>query len=182
MGVTRINRDKKHTVIEWHCAYPNPLVRPHMIANVLASWVNFCRWLADMPNAAPHQVEFEFALEQTLWPDASGHNSGTGINHSSNSDTSSPGINKAATRKAGRDKLKEAYQAVFNCPVLFSQPRSALIIDNALLDIPLRQPDQLLRQTLETHASQQIASLAEPGHSLTIQARNLIRRYLGKRH
>ena len=44
----------------WHCHYPDALVRPHMIANVIGSWVNFARFLIDKPDAKPVKIHFEF--------------------------------------------------------------------------------------------------------------------------
>jgi len=40
----------------WECNYSHPEVIPHMIDNVLASWVTFSRWLANSPEQAPKEV------------------------------------------------------------------------------------------------------------------------------
>lgn len=143
MGVSRIISEPKQLCVEWHCRYPSPVVRPHMIANVLASWVKFCRWLANREDASPRAVELEFEPED-------------------------------------EPKQRAAFEAIFRCPVHFGCPRSALIVDPAMLEIPLRQPDQILRKTLESHADQQMASLSDPARSLVEQTRQQIRRFLAE--
>lgn len=63
MGVTTLepwqNGKNEQIAIRWHCQYPEPLVRPHMVDNVFASWVHFSRWLADQSEAAPLKVLLE---------------------------------------------------------------------------------------------------------------------------
>ncbi|OZG73930.1 AraC family transcriptional regulator [Hahella sp. CCB-MM4] len=128
MGVTTLEpweTDPDMVLIRWHCAYPDPEVRPHMVDNVFASWVNFSRWLANNDSAAPEQLLLQ---------------------------KSSPTADQLPT-------YKQRYQEIFHCPVLYDQKIDALVFRRALLDIPLRQPDQLLRKTLEGHATQQIKSL-----------------------
>ncbi|WP_020409605.1 AraC family transcriptional regulator [Hahella ganghwensis] len=112
-------------LIQWNCAYPDPEVRPHMVDNVFASWVNFSRWLANNETAAPERL-----LLQKPPP----------------SEEQMPAYN-------------QRYQEVFHCPIVYDQEINALVFRRDLLDIPLRQPDQLLRKTLEGHAVQQIKSL-----------------------
>lgn len=46
MGTTHIQQDQHQLSLTWHCNYPHPNIRPHMIDNVLASWTQFARWLA----------------------------------------------------------------------------------------------------------------------------------------
>ncbi len=58
MGVTTIGRTGHIIYLDWHCAYPDPLVRPQMIDNVLASWTRYARWLAQA-NTAPEYIELE---------------------------------------------------------------------------------------------------------------------------
>ncbi|MDX1451674.1 MAG: AraC family transcriptional regulator ligand-binding domain-containing protein [Oleiphilaceae bacterium] len=58
MGVTTIRYTPKTVMLDWHCAYPDPKVRPHMIDNVLASWTRYARWLSNS-NTAPEFVELE---------------------------------------------------------------------------------------------------------------------------
>ncbi|ABC31326.1 AraC-type DNA-binding domain-containing protein [Hahella chejuensis KCTC 2396] len=140
MGVTSLTQEGARTLIRWDCAYPDPDVRPHMIANVLASWVNFARWLANADSAAPLQVLFEHP---------------------------SPG-----------PEFEPVYQRAFQCEVIFDSPVSGLVVNDALLDTPLRQPDLLLRQTLESHASAQIKTLDEEDLSLLTRVKNTIRHQL----
>lgn len=60
MGTTQISSITRQgnpaTKIVWNCRYPNPQVKPHMVDNVLASWVSFSRWLADRNEAGPLEV------------------------------------------------------------------------------------------------------------------------------
>lgn len=51
MGVTTLDRQGKNLRIQWHCAYPDPIVRPHMIDNVLSSWLTYSQWLANKKQA-----------------------------------------------------------------------------------------------------------------------------------
>lgn len=46
MGTTDITQGRNALTLRWHCNYPAPEVRPHMVDNVLASWTLFARWLA----------------------------------------------------------------------------------------------------------------------------------------
>jgi len=58
MGVTTITRGGDDILIDWHCAYTDPSVRPHMIDNVLASWVGYARWLSNN-DTAPRRILLE---------------------------------------------------------------------------------------------------------------------------
>lgn len=40
----------------WRCNYTHPEVIPHMVDNVLASWVTYCRWLGNRPDQAPEEI------------------------------------------------------------------------------------------------------------------------------
>ncbi|MFT5807245.1 MAG: AraC-like DNA-binding protein [Moritella dasanensis] len=71
------------------------------------------------------------------------------------------------------------YQQVFACPVLFSQPTNRLILPREYLDIPLRQPDHCLLQTLELHAAGQVSALGDD-HRFSIQVKDIIRILLAK--
>ncbi len=77
---------------------------------------------------------------------------------------------------ADRSLLKH-YQQVFRCPVYFNQPHSALVISPTMLQLRLRSPDVLLRDTLEMHAQQQLKSLKE-NYRLSDQVRTLLRSML----
>lgn len=60
MGTTEFNEmDDGMTQMRWICNYTDPVVRTHMIDNVLGSWVNFARFLVDRPDGRPKQVWFE---------------------------------------------------------------------------------------------------------------------------
>ncbi len=66
------------------------------------------------------------------------------------------------------------YQSLFNCPIQFNAPFSGLLIDEHLLNLPLRQPDKQLLKTLENHADILMADISNK-HPLPIQAKNIIR-------
>lgn len=57
------------------------------------------------------------------------------------------------------EHLQSEYQAVFNCPVLFQQPHDQLVIDKALLKVPIQMPNASLLAILEQQAQQQVTSL-----------------------
>ena len=59
MGITKIEKYGPHLAMRWVCQYDDPVVRPHMIDNVLGSWLLFARWLADMHDGKPEKVLFE---------------------------------------------------------------------------------------------------------------------------
>ncbi len=52
MGVTSIRLQPSVCELDWHCAYEDSEVRLQMIDNVLASWTNYARWLANTNTAA----------------------------------------------------------------------------------------------------------------------------------
>ncbi|GAA3920622.1 AraC family transcriptional regulator [Litoribacillus peritrichatus] len=56
MGSTELTQTDNGLLMTWHCNYTNPEVIPHMVDNVLASWVTYSRWLADRPEQAPIEV------------------------------------------------------------------------------------------------------------------------------
>ncbi len=58
MGVTTLEREGTNLRIQWHCAYPDPVVRPHMIDNVLSSWLTYAHWLANK-QSPPVEVRLE---------------------------------------------------------------------------------------------------------------------------
>lgn len=75
-----------------------------------------------------------------------------------------------------RNLLKH-YQQIFRCPVYFDQPMSALLCSPQLFDYPLRQPDVMLRETLEQHAQVSLQTLKER-YVLSDQVRALLRAML----
>lgn len=122
MGLTGVEDHGDQLRLIWRCAYTDPRVRPHLVDNVIASWIRYARWLADDDSASPLTVSLERA---------------------------SPG-----------EDLEAAYRQRWHCPVVFSASESAVTIARSLLSVPLRQPDPMLRKTLEAHAQNQLASLA----------------------
>ncbi len=137
MGVSEIKTlANNETELRWICNYSDPIVRPHMIANVLGSWVNFARFLVDKPEGKPKSVWFEFSKPN---------------NHSA-----------------------LQFQSMFNCPIRFNAPYSALFLDDHLLGLPMRQPDEQLLKTLENHAEILMADISDK-QPLPIQTKNVIR-------
>ncbi len=131
MGVTTIEQESEndYTLICWHCNYDDPFVRPHMIDNVLTSWCNYARWLA---NREVNPIEIRLPHPRP-------------------------------TRK-----IINAYEHAFGCPIQFNNQRACIVISSDYLSAPLRQPDTSLQQTLEAHASHQIAELGESSGSRLI--------------
>ncbi len=69
------------------------------------------------------------------------------------------------------------YQQLFQCPVYFGQPHSALVLPALALEQPLRHPNPHLQETLEQHAREQLAQL-ELRQTLADQVRYLLRALL----
>jgi len=59
MGVTEIREHSDGIKMVWHCQYSHPLVIPHLIDNVLASWVNFARFLLADNQARPRAIQLQ---------------------------------------------------------------------------------------------------------------------------
>jgi AraC-like DNA-binding protein len=78
------------------------------------------------------------------------------------------------------DSLSEIqeYEQFFRCPILFDQAKSAVVLHRSLLDLPLRQPDQRLLKTLESHASQQINELENSLGSFSLKVMQVVRKQL----
>ncbi|MFN2330188.1 MAG: AraC family transcriptional regulator ligand-binding domain-containing protein, partial [Chromatocurvus sp.] len=72
--------------------------------------------------------------------------------------TSSP-LDIFLERPSPGQELEHAYTERWGCPVRFGAGEDAIVLHKALLNTPLRQPDPLLRKTLEAHALSQLASL-----------------------
>ena len=137
MGISEIKHlENGDTEMRWICNYDDAQVRPHMIANVLGSWINFARFLVDKPDGNPKQIWFEFDR-----PDA---------------------------------HAMLQFQSMFKCPIRFNAPYSCLIIDDYLLGLPMRQPDEQLLKTLENHADILMADISDK-QPLPIQTKNVIR-------
>ncbi len=60
MGTTFFEQRGDLHHMSWHCLYSDPVVRPHMISNVLGSWLKFSRRLADLRDERIEQVFLEF--------------------------------------------------------------------------------------------------------------------------
>lgn len=139
MGTTRVESDGEQVRLVWQCAYPDTIVKPHLVDNVFASWISYARWLADDPSASPEEVLLQ---------------------------RPSPGINH-----------ENAYFQRWHCPVRFDAGENSVIFNKALLSTPLRQPDPMLRKTLEAHAQNQLATLATDT-ALTVKVKYSIQQQL----
>jgi AraC-like DNA-binding protein len=60
MGVSRIEAEADGVRMIWSCRHQDPAIRRHMVENVLASWLLYARWIADMQRS-PREVWFEHA-------------------------------------------------------------------------------------------------------------------------
>jgi len=60
MGVSRIEATADRVKLTWSCRHEAALVRRHMVEEVLASWLLYARWIADMQHS-PQEVWFEHA-------------------------------------------------------------------------------------------------------------------------
>lgn len=65
------------------------------------------------------------------------------------------------------------YEKVFACPVLFAQADNCVVFPHSYLAVPLRQPDNFLRKTLEQHALQQMSALEKP-QTFSVQVKDII--------
>lgn len=61
MGVSRIEATGDQVKLIWSCRHQTAEIRRHMVENVLASWLLYARWIADMQRS-PAEVWFEHAL------------------------------------------------------------------------------------------------------------------------
>lgn len=53
------------------------------------------------------------------------------------------------------------YEALFGCPVRFDEPENECVLDDALLDTPLKRADPLLNEVLQRHAEQLMEQLPD---------------------
>ncbi|CAD5108146.1 AraC family transcriptional regulator GliR [Zestomonas carbonaria] len=58
MGTSRIEPVDGHVRLSWSCRHETADIRRHMVENVLASWLLYARWIADM-DRSPSEVWFE---------------------------------------------------------------------------------------------------------------------------
>ncbi|WP_166252396.1 AraC family transcriptional regulator [Marinobacter salicampi] len=139
MGVTRLEEGSDTVSLVWQCAFNDPVVRPHLVDNVFASWIRFARWLADDDSASPTEVHLQRSEPETKWI--------------------------------------AAYAERWSCPVSFGARDNRVVLAKDLLKAPLRQPDPLLRKTLEAHAHQQLAIL-DTDTALTTRVKHSIQQQL----
>ncbi|MGM0767047.1 MAG: AraC family transcriptional regulator [Pseudomonadota bacterium] len=139
MGTTQILQEGDYLRLVWTCNYDDPLIRPQMVDNVFASWINYARWLGDYSETSPYEVRLQ---------------------------RPSPG-----------SEYESAYQSRWRCPVHFGAEQDSVTLHRDLLTLPLRQPDPMLRKTLEAHALSQLASLASDT-DLTSRVKHAIQQQL----
>ncbi|MCY1337697.1 HTH-type transcriptional activator RhaS [compost metagenome] len=60
MGTSRVEAAGDHVRLIWACRHETADIRRHMVENVLASWLLYARWIADMQRS-PQEVWFEHA-------------------------------------------------------------------------------------------------------------------------
>lgn len=66
MGVTVARPQGDNMCVQWNCNFTHPLVRRHVIENVLASWTRYTRWMSGQDNENPVAVWFEHDAPATL--------------------------------------------------------------------------------------------------------------------
>ena len=137
MGVSRAEVHDSHVHLIWSCRFERPRIRRHLVENVLGSWLQYARWIADT-RLSPAAVWLEHSLP-------------------------------AGTTLA-------QYEQFFECPVLFDQAYSALIVPLPYLQLPLRQADAHLLRTLEEHAQSLMATLEDA--SLEQRVKSILRQLL----
>lgn len=88
----------------------------------------------------------------------------------------SPSLVKLKRQSPGK-AYEQAYQSRWNCPVEFGAEENTITLKQALLNTRLRQPDPMLRKTLEAHALTQLAAL-ETDTDLVTQVKHSIQQQL----
>lgn len=139
MGVTKLEKAGSRLAVRWVCQYDDPIIIPHMIDNVLFSWTQFARYLADLPDGKPYFVQLE--------------------------------------RDEPSNEILATYQEMFGCDIEFNAKRSALIVDEEVLEIPLRQPDPGLLQSLTQQAESMMDELKQK-KTIILQVRAVLRRLM----
>jgi AraC-like DNA-binding protein len=139
MGVTKLEKAGSRLAVRWVCQYEDPIIIPHMIDNVLYSWTQFARYLADLPEGKPYFVQLE--------------------------------------RDEPSKEILATYQEMFGCDIEFNAKRSALIVDEEVLEIPLRQPDPGLLQSLTQQAESMMDELKQK-KTIILQVRAVLRRLM----
>ena len=139
MGVTKLEKAGSRLAVRWLCQYDDPVIIPHMIDNVLYSWTQFARYLADLPEGKPYCVQLE-------------------------------------RQQPGEQALK-TYQDMFGCEIEFNAKRNALIVDEDVLEIPLRQPDPGLLQSLTQQAESMMNEIKQK-KTIVLQVRAVLRQLM----
>ena len=139
MGVTQLEKAGKRLAVCWTCQYDDPIIIPHMIDNVLFSWTQFARYLADLPDGKPYCVQLE--------------------------------------RSQPNEEALKTYQQMFGCEIEFNASRNALIVDEEVLETPLRQPDPGLLQSLKQQAEAMMNELKQK-NTIILQVRTALRRLM----
>lgn len=67
----------------------------------------------------------------------------------------------------------DSYRRFFDCPVLFDQPRTELIIDSALLDLPLIMADQATATMAESQCAEILARMG-PKEGIAAKVRRIL--------
>jgi AraC-like DNA-binding protein len=139
MGITKLEKAGGRLAVRWVCQYEDDTIIPHMIDNVLYSWTQFARYLADLPEGKPYRVQLE--------------------------------------RDLPNQKELAVYQKMFGCDIEFNAKRSALIVDEEVLEIPLRQPDPGLLQNLTQQAESMMDEIKQK-KTIVLQVRVVLRRLM----
>ncbi|MDD0843211.1 AraC family transcriptional regulator GliR [Pseudomonas sp. Gutcm_11s] len=58
MGTSRVEMGPDHVRLIWNCRHEGAEIRRHMVENVLASWLLYARWIAEM-DKSPREVWLE---------------------------------------------------------------------------------------------------------------------------
>ena len=64
MGVTSTQTTADGIWVRWHCNFDEPLVRRHVIDNVLGSWTQYTRWMTGEFEKSPELVHIEHAAPE----------------------------------------------------------------------------------------------------------------------
>ena len=80
-------------------------------------------------------------------------------------------------RQSPGAELEQAYHQRWNCPVQFGADEDSITLKQELMNTRLRQPDPMLRKTLEAHALTQLASL-DTDTDLTSRVKHSIQQQL----
>jgi AraC-like DNA-binding protein len=81
-------------------------------------------------------------------------------------------------RSAPSVEIQQEYQAFFKAELEFNADCDGIILSKDLLSISLRQPDNLLLKTLESHAKEQIAHLEQNSASFSEKVKAIIQNQL----